>query len=370
MSGQSRGSNSNTRGLKFSISSIFLAIGILFAAGCAKIGEPQPPRVLVPEAAADLSVKQVSDSVVLTVSKPTRNTNGSLATDFRSLDVWRLAGKTNTDTLPKDAFAGQASPIISIPAAKFPDYMQGSSFVIEDKLLMPQKAAIYSSYFRYAVVFTNNKNQAAGFSNQVLLKLVPIPLPPALKYEVTESFIHLKWAAPSQNMDESRPARIAGYRIFRSEDLKVPPSLLGTDLITASEFKDANFQFGKTYYYRISVVGSAQNPYAESLSSEGIAVTPKDVFPPQVPGDFHAVLQEGVVYLLWAASQSSDVAGYRIYRLEPGMPEKRLLKPELITIPSFRDSGIKAGLQYEYYLTAVDTYGNESTAVKATVAVP
>jgi hypothetical protein len=369
MSARSRGSQPNTRGLKFSIPLIFLAIGIL-CAGCAKIGEPQPPQVLIPEAATDLAVKQVSDSVVLTVSKPTRNTNGSLATNFRSLDVWRLAGKTNTDTLPKDVLAEQASPIISIPAARFSDYMQGSSFVIEDKLLIPQRSAIYNSYFRYAVVFTNNKNQAAGFSNQALIKPVPIPLPPALTYEVTESSIHLKWAAPSQNMDQSSPARIAGYRTFRSEDLKIPFSLLSTDLITASEFKDGNFQFGKTYYYRISVVGSAQNPYAESLPSEAITVTPKDVFPPQVPGDFHSVLQDGVVYLLWAASQSSDVAGYRIYRLEPGMPGKRLLKPELITIPSFRDSGIKTGLRYEYYLTAVDIYGNESTAVKATVAVP
>jgi hypothetical protein len=348
-----------------------LVLGILFASGCAKIGDPQPRQILIPEAAADLTAKQVSDYVVLTVSKPGRNTNGSLATDFRSLEVLRLAETPKTNSRTEDGFAKLASPILSIPAGRFPDYLHGDSFVIEDKLLIPRRSAIYSSFFRYAVVFANKKNQAAGYSNQAFIAPVPIPLPPALTADFTEFFIHLKWAAPTQNMDGSKPARIAGYRIFRSEDQKTAFSPVNTNLIIEPEFKDGNFQFDKTYYYRISVVGSIQDPYAESLPSEAIAVPTKDIFPPQPPGNFHAVLQDGAAYLLWAPPSSTDVAGYRIYRVDPGDPQRRLLKAELITIPSYQDSGLKPGAKYEYYVTAVDTHGNESTEdVGATVQVP
>jgi hypothetical protein len=372
MNGRGRESSSKNQRLKGSklLTTALLAIGILCGADCAKIADPQPPQALIPEAAVDLAAKQVSDYVVLTVSKPGRNTNGSPATNLRSLEVLRLAGISKTDALTGDGFARQASPILSIPAGKFSDYLHGDSFVIEDKLLIPRRSVIYSSSFRYAVVFTSNKNQAAGFSNQALIRPVPIPLPPTLTADVTESFIHLKWAAPSQNMDESKPARIAGYKIFRSEDSKIPLSPVNTDMIVEREFKDGNFQFDKTYYYRISVVGSIQNPYAESLPSDAIAVSAKDIFPPQPPGNFHAVFQDGAAYLLWVPSPSTDVAGYRIYRLEPGVAQMRLLKAELITMPSFQDSGLKTGVKYEYYVTAVDAHGNESAAVGATVQVP
>ena len=372
MSGIGGRNNSRTPRLKGSklITTALLAMGILFGAGCAKIGEPQPPQVLIPKAAIDLAAKQVSDYVVLTVSKPGLNTNGSPAADFHSLEVLRLAGISKTATLPEEVFSAQSAPILSIPAARFSDYLHGDNFVIEDKLLVQRRSEIYSSAFRYAVAFTNSRNQAAGFSNQALIKPVPIPLPPTLTADVAETFIHLKWAAPSQNMDESKPARIAGYKIFRSEDPKAPFSPVNTDLIVDSEFKDGNFQFDKTYYYRISVVGSIQNPYAESLPSEAIAVPTKDVFPPQPPGNFHAVFQDGAAFLLWAPSPSTDVAGYRVYRSEPGVPQRRLLNTELISIPSFRNSGLQAGLKYEYYVTAVDKHGNESTAVGAAVQVP
>jgi hypothetical protein len=366
MNGRSRKTQRRSR--LFTV--VLLVIGILSGAGCAKIADPQPPQVLIPEAAGDLSAKQVSDYVVLTVSKPGRNTNGSLAGSFRSLEVLRLAGISKTNPQKEDGFDKLAAPILSIPAGKFSDYLHGDSFVLEDKLLIPHRSAIYSSSYRYAVVFTNNKNQAAGFSNQAIITPVPIPLAPAMNAEVTEFFIHLKWAVPSQNMDGSKPARIAGYRIFRTEDPQNTYSLLNTDLIVDPEFKDGNFQFDKTYYYRIIVVGSVQDPCAESLPSEAIAVPAKDTFPPQPPGNFHALFQDGTAYLLWIPSPSTDVAGYWVYRRDPGVLQRRLLNPELITIPSFKDSGLQVGGEYKYYVAAVDSHGNQGDAVGATIQVP
>jgi hypothetical protein len=353
----------------------FWILLMLLTAGCAKIGEPQPPEIQIPEAAADLTVKQLSDRVVLTVSKPSRNTNGSAVADLRSLEVYRLAGDPNAEAanpLPKESFASQAMPVFSIPAARFPEYSDGAGFTIEDKLLTPNRSTIYSRLFRYAVLFVNNKNQAAGFSNQAAIAPVPIPLPPAnLSADVAELFIHLKWSAPTENMNGSSPPRIAGYKVYRSEEAQKFPSIpMNSDLITNPEFKDGVFQFDKTYYYRISVVGKLQDPYAESLPSEVLSVPTKDIFPPAPPGSFNAIHENGTAYLLWFPSSSPDVAGYRIHRLEEGESEKHLLKTGLITIPNFQDNDLKPGRKYEYFLTALDAHGNESAAVRATVQVP
>jgi hypothetical protein len=353
----------------------FWILLMLVTASCAKIGEPQPPETQIPEAAVDLTVKQLSDHVVLTVSKPSRNTNGSAVADLRSLEVYRLAGDRNAEAsnpLPKEIFAMQAVPVYSIPAARFPEYSDGNSFTIEDKLLIPNRSTIYSRLFRYAVLFVNKKHQAAGFSNQAVISPVPIPLPPSrLSADATESFIHLKWAIPSENINGSIPALIAGYKVYRSEEAQKFPSIpINSDLITNPEFKDGAFQFDKTYYYRISVVGKLQDPYAESLPSEVLSVSTKDVFPPAPPSSFNAIHENGITYLLWYPSSSPDVAGYRIYRLEEGESEKRLLKTDPITLPNFQDRDLKPGRKYEYFLTAVDTHVNESSAVRATVQVP
>ena len=42
----------------------------LFSAGCAKVGEPQPPEIRVPKPAVDLAARQSAGDVVLTVSIP------------------------------------------------------------------------------------------------------------------------------------------------------------------------------------------------------------------------------------------------------------------------------------------------------------
>jgi hypothetical protein len=352
-----------------------LAIAVLWGAGCAKIGEPQPPTIQIPEPATDLAVKQVSDHVVLTATKPTKNTNGSEALTIRSLEIYRLAEKVSDSTsarpLTAEHLTSQAAPIFSISADRFADYLNGNSFVIEDSLSIPNRSEIYTQVFRYAALFVNNKNQAAGFSNQVSIAPTPIPLPPSgLSVDFTESCIHLRWTPPAKNMNGSSPARIAGYNIFRSENAQKFPAIpLNSKIIVNPEFRDESFQFDTTYYYRVSIVGSLKNPYAESLPSEIKAATAKDIYPPEPPEKFNAIWDKGVVYLLWVPSPSKDVVGYRIYRRRAGKTEKQLLQNELITMPNFQDNGI-SDRQYEYLATAVDAHGNESAAVQANVQTP
>ena len=87
---------------------LFASLALLSGAGCAKIGEPHPPEVRVPKAATDLAARQVSDFIVLTFSKPDRNTNGSEATTLKSVDIFRLSEETtgkDKGALPDEQFA-------------------------------------------------------------------------------------------------------------------------------------------------------------------------------------------------------------------------------------------------------------------------
>ncbi len=354
---------------------LLTAAAALSGSGCAKISEPQPPIVRLPKPAVDLAVRQISDSVVLTVSEPTQNTDGAPATTFRKIQVLRVDESPRTPEilppLPEDQFLERADQILLIPSTDFSKYLQNHTFAIQDRSLSPQGLQVYSHVYRYAVRFINNKNRAAGISNQVSIAPVSIPPPPeGLSAQVTEDFIRLSWLVPSENTDGSKPPRIAGYNVYRSDESgKLPTIPLNQNLLQKPEFEDRNFQFDTTYYYAVCTVGSLQNPYAESLPSNILTVISRDVFPPAPPRDFNAILEGGGVILLWTPSAASDVAGYRLYRQEKSATTRQLLQNELITGLSFRDNHVEPGKGYVYSLQAVDTHGNESTEAYTEVEI-
>jgi hypothetical protein len=350
----------------------FLTVILLLGNGCAKIAEPQTPKIHIPKPGVDLTARQLADSVVLTVSFPQQNTDGTESKTLQTVELLRTT--ENADVIKKPGplsepqFIKRAVRVLSIPSSRFPDYLQDKQFVLQDRLRFTEKSWIYSSAFRYAVRFINNHNQSAGLSNQVLIAPVPIPpAPSALSSRTTEHSIDLTWATPTENMNGSKPARVAGYNIYRSEDAgKFPSTPINRDPVPNPEFQDRSFAFDKTYYYRVTVVGSRQNPWAESNPSEILSVTPRDVFPPEPPKDFSAIVEDATIILVWAPSASSDVAGYRIYRQEEGTAGRQLLTKDLLAGLSLRDSDVKSDRRYKYFIKAVDTHGNESAEVTAT----
>jgi len=350
---------------------LFVPCLALFLSACAKTGDPQPPLVLIPKPAADLAARQSSDKLVLTVTAPVENTDGSPVSTLAEVEVLRLveerAGKP--PVWSEEEFLARAQLLMEVPAQKFPAYRQGDKLVFHDDLAFEDRSIIYSRGLRYAVRFINKKNQTAGLSNQVYVAPLAIPGPPrSLSFQLGQEYIRILWPPPEANLDGSTPPRIAGYNVYRTEDPRgFPPAPLNKQTLPVTEFEDRDFQFDKTYYYGVSVVGSVENPYAESLPSAPLAVPAQDTFPPGPPGDLHAVAEGGIVILFWTAPPQNDVAGYRIYRREPDASEWASLDAELVTTLSYRDEKPGAGKKYEYRVTAVDTHGNESHP--ATVSV-
>ena len=134
------------------------------------------------------------------------------------------------------------------------------------------------------------------------------------------------------------------------------------------EFEDRNFGFDRTYYYKVSVVGRSE-PYAETSASSALEVVTRDTFPPGPPANLNAIVESGVVFLLWSAPPQKDVAGYRVYRSSQG-GQGQLLETELVRELSYRDTKAAPAHTYAYSVRAVDTHGNEGPPAETSIGLP
>ena len=92
----------------------------------------------------------------------------------------------------------------------------------------------------------------------------------------------------------------------------------------------------------------------ESDPSPRMCVRPVDIFPPLPPPAPEAVAGEGVISLIWEASNALDLGGYLVLRGEPGDATLQPLTTYPIVEASYRDMTVMPGRRYVYAVVAVD----------------
>ena len=293
---------------------------------------------------------------------------------LRTVEVFRVteSNRSSSAALPEDEYLARAARIYQISGDEILPLLKEPVWTFRDDLASRTPEEVYSRTYVYAVRFINSKNQTAGLSNQAFIAPVPLASPPTdLACRQSQDEIRLTWKPPQEYSVGSLPARIVGYRVYRSED---PEHLTDTALTSSPaekpEFDDRTFQFDRTYYYTVSVIGSLENPYAESLPSAPLRVDTRDTFPPGPPEHLDGVAEGGIAILLWTAPEAPDIAGYRVYRKGEGRSERELLNTELIRGQSFRDERVEAGATYDYSVAAVDTHGNEGAPATIRLEIP
>ncbi len=353
----------------FVSSSLYLCGLSVLLAACGKIGAPLPPERRAPLHTEDLRVEQRGAQLIL--SFPFTRTQ---KTRLQRIDVYRLVEPSDAPMgLPIETFSERASVIYSIPADDIP--LGGSTIVYSDAL--DTRSASQNKRYRYAVRMFNAAGQAADFSNYATIEpLFNLALPPTrLRAEQAEKEIEIAWDPPAGNMNETAPANVAGYNIYRRQGGAFQK--INAEPLREPRFIDRNFQFGANYQYVVRSLsfkpGSASlNEAIESDDSPTLDHAPKDVFPPAPPKPVTVASINGMVSLFWPLSAEPDVVGYNIYRAEDENAEKwTKLNPELHRAASFRDERVQVGKKYFYQITAVDAFGNESArseTVSETVA--
>jgi hypothetical protein len=228
-------------------------------------------------------------------------------------------------------------------------------------------------FFTYNVIAANGRGKTAGASNPVAVFLGP-SVPPAkeVRGEVHPDAVLLTWtpqAAPANRLNAQFAQRV--YRAGESGE----PVLLATLASGDTTYKDTTFTWEKPYTYTVVAVtkvlsrdGSKTLDEFEGEASAPLQITPHDTFPPAAPQGVQAVYSSGFVDLAWRPNTESDIAGYNVYR------DSQKLNDKPVGASAFRDDklqGVVPGTELTYFVTAVDTQGNESERSEpATERVP
>ncbi|HJP93762.1 MAG TPA: hypothetical protein VJ875_17515 [Pyrinomonadaceae bacterium] len=336
-------------------------------AACGKRRPPLPPVERVQQRTESLSGVQQGNEVILSWPAPQRNAPNSSVQSIRRIDVYRLAEKPGTPlALTEDEFSARATVVGSVTYEQI--QTAGDTLTYRDVL----ELAGQPTRLRYALRYVNASGQRASFSNFLTIEpAARIAQAPAISGppKVAEDAITISWLPPTTNIDGSTPVNLLGYNLYRTDQAQteVGNQPINSELIAGTEYADKNFQFGKDYRYIVRAVslgtGGAQ---VESLNSNAVSVSPKDIFPPAAPERPSIAAPEpssARLAIFFAANKESDIAGYNIYRsTDPDQPKQNWTKlnQTLLTRTTYQDDKVESGKTYYYYVTAVDKAGNVS----------
>jgi predicted small lipoprotein YifL len=311
-----------------------LSLALLAIVACGKKGNPRPLGLPVPRVINDLRGDAKDGVLFISFSIPTKNRNG---TDVSGLEGFRIMKSCG-------ACGGGFDLWKNIRLAD----KQG--YTIRDNRLYTYDDDLRSGVvYGYRVYPYNTKGiQMDGSTVFSLTWLKPPEKPAGVTAEEEDSRIVLSW----EKTDE------LSYNVYRWDNGTYPLFPRNSGPLAAASFTDAPAQNGKTYKYEVRAVRMEGTTPFEGEGAT-IFATPRDKTPPAPPATPMLSMRDGGVFLSWAPSTETDLAGYNVYRLAAGKPEK--VNTSLLPEPRFFDKNPGADLRYvSYYVTAVDVSGNES----------
>jgi len=336
--------------------------------GCGTPGAPQAPSLNLPAPVRDLSAQRYGERVTLNWTMPRRSTDKLLLHGNLRVRVCRAVEQEDCAQAGGDL---QLTP--------------GSVGAFTETL----PAALSTGPARalhYRVELMNSGNHSAGLSNAATV--VAGAAPEALqdvRLEVRKSGVVVHWKAVPGSEDAVRLHRklvSPAKKKTESGLLAAQPEATEASFLVAEGAShglalDATTRFGESYEYRVEPVRSLEaNGLRLELSgqqSEALRVDVADHFPPETPralvgvavsamadGD-EAVAKSGrSIDLSWQPVADTDLAGYVIYRREPGGDWQWISPQGAVVAPAYRDMTAEPGHRYEYAVTAIDQSGHES----------
>ena len=367
----------------------FSLLALLLAGGCGAPGEPTPPSPPVPVAVTDLAAQQAGDAVQLTFTIPPKTVKGERLTETPAIEI--LRGALKPDGSPD---AKSFRTVETIPGALAGEYRAADKIQIISRISPAELHTYPGAALAYRVRTRASRKRSSADSNTVIVRIRPVPERIASVHaEVTESAIELSWSAPVRTSAGDPLPAISEYRVYRGEIDSASAAAAANDLsqakwklplaflaaAPANSYRDAAFDFGKSYLYTVRTVIPGDGSAIESSDSVPSVVTPRDIFPPGVPQGLVAAALSldpnapPEVDLSWSINTETDLAGYHVYRGEQPDTPGQLVTPDLLLSPAYRDTSVQPGHRYWYSVTAVDRSGNESAPsapVAAEVAQP
>lgn len=406
-----------------------LLIGLLVLlplAGCGKKGNPQPPLRQIPAPVRDLTVEQRGPRILLNFTYPKLTPAGTALEGVSAVEVWEVVRPLPAGGTPQAApralqpreFTAAARQRLRMEATEVGAATAGDRVVVALPLPEPLPAAAEAHYF--TVRTAGPRGDVSEHSNPVVIvPRTPPEAPREVRVTPRADGVQVEWeappapataapaapsaaegappanpeaAVPAAPADSTAPATpaapetpapgegaaatpaapggLAGYNVYRrsarERNYGAPVQTVGPEQRSAV---DSTARFGESYIYTVTAVAQ-RSPLIESAVQSEHEVRYQDRFPPPVPREPLALVEEGRVRLVWRSSDAPDLAGYLVYRSDAGGPFARLTERPVAQL-ELADPGVTPG-EHVYRVTAVDQLGNESAPaeVAATVTRP
>ncbi|MFW3147216.1 MAG: fibronectin type III domain-containing protein [Thermoplasmatota archaeon] len=164
----------------------------------------------------------------------------------------------------------------------------------------------------------------------------------------------ITWAAPSANGGSA----VIGYSILRKTQAGEFQEI-GTVGSDTKDYNDEDVEPGTIYTYIIK----AENRMGLSGPSDDRTVTA--VGEPGCPLVVGMISGDGYVVLEWSCPVNTggcDLTGIRIFRTDDSALEPAMIKDAFPSDTTYNDTDVENGVEYTYYISAVNQYGNSEQA--------
>lgn len=338
---------------------VLLAASILVA-GCGSPGAPQPPSLNLPEKVQDLSAVRQGNIVTLSWTMPRKTTDRLLLKGPLAVHLCRRPLNGPCDSAA-DLFFDPGVP------ATFKETLPPGLTTGNARLLT------------YFVEVRNRNGRSVGFSNEAYTAAGKAPAAVAgFRAEPQANGVHFYWQPIAE--DPSLKLRLHRSLVTSGQTPAGRQHVAGMDasakepdhveLIAAGsargESVDVSAQPNRTYNYsaeRLDRLTLDGNPVdLAGPTTERVLVDTKDVFPPAVPMGLVVIpnREQHSFDLSWTANTEPDLAGYFVYRRQPGGEWQRVSGEKPLPGPAWRDTAPATEGSLVYAVTAIDFSGNES----------
>lgn len=293
-----------------------LLLALLLLSACGKVGPPLPPIIRIPEKVVDLSAVQTGDDIVLSWTNPAKYVDGNAASDLGVVHVFRDG--VDIGTVEAIGAGQRQSYTVNVAGNIGPP----ATFTIQ--MILPKA------------------RRPPAVSNPYRIQPVDVPgAPRDLVPTVDKGEIVLKWQAP-----ERKPELVDAYLVQRS-DRPAP------ETVRTTQFKDTDYEAGKTYVYTITAVRA--NPQVPGAGNLRLPVEATDKTAPAIPVGVTVQLLGDLVFIQWMPNTESDLKGYRVIRSDK--PTQPISEGRSTGIP---DPEYVPGRGLSYRVQAVDDFDNVS----------
>ncbi len=343
-------------------------MAVSYLAGCGSKGDLALEPESLPLKISSVELRQIGYDINLRFKFPETLSDQS---GFDPNRVTKLNVYHSTIAIPEDSFRKKGKLILK--------YKQGESLKLkaggEMDLNIPFDAkALKDQENHFAILYYYGKKRSPISTVQAIKTVVPIPPIRSIDIVQEKKNILLKWKKASVDVLNNKITRISGYNIYRmivpydSAETKTASSdsevivkepvfvKLNKQFISRDYFEDMDISTDGKYQYRVAV---AYNSRIESEYSKIVSIDLKDIYPPDTPENFFAFKGDGFMLLNWEAVGNTDLSHYRIFRRTGASGQFRMIADN-ITVVRYKDTQVRRGVVFHYYIVAVDQKGNES----------